>query len=59
VEASTQISVAIATTGRQAISGATLSSIYIVAGRTFISVTARTENAGRRSAFLSSLTLLR
>ena len=50
---------AIATTGRQAISGATLSSIYIVDGRTFISVTARTENAGRRSAFLSSLTLLR
>src|SRR5579872_7008883 len=39
---------AIATTARQALTGATLSSIYVVDGRTLISITARTENERRR-----------
>ena len=50
---------AIATTARQALTGATLSSIYVVDGRTLISITARTANEWRRAAFLDSLTLLR
>jgi hypothetical protein len=50
---------AIATTAKQALTGATLSSIYVVDGRTLISITARTTNDGRRAAFLESLTLLR
>ncbi len=50
---------AIATTARQALTGATLSSIYVVDGRVLISVTARTPNSRRRSAFLDSLTMLR
>lgn len=50
---------AISTTARQPVSGAGLSSIYIVDGRTLISITARTANERRRTAFLESLTLLR
>jgi hypothetical protein len=50
---------AIATTARQALTGATLSSIYVVDGRVLISITARIPNARRRAAFLNSLTLLR
>lgn len=50
---------AIATTARQALTGATLSSVYVVDGRVLISVTARTPNSSRRTAFLNSLTMLR
>jgi hypothetical protein len=50
---------AIATTAKQALTGATLSSIYVVDGRTLISITARTEDERRRTVFLESLTLLR
>lgn len=50
---------AIETTGRQTISGDLLESIWLVDGRTLISITARTPNQRRRSAFLKSLSLLR
>lgn len=50
---------AIATTARQALTGATLSSIYVMDGRVLISVTTRTPSARRRAAFLNSLTVLR
>jgi len=49
---------AIATTAKQVSTGAWQSSIYIVDGRTLISVTART-NEQHQAAFLNSLTLLR
>jgi hypothetical protein len=50
---------AIATTARHTLTGEPLSSIYVVDGRTLISVTARTTNDRRRTAFLESFTLLR
>jgi hypothetical protein len=50
---------AIATTAKQALTGEPLSSIYVVDGRTLISITARTTDDRRRAAFLESLTLLR
>lgn len=50
---------AIATTARQSLTGATISSIYVVDGRVLISVTARTPNSRRRAAFLDSLRMLR
>jgi hypothetical protein len=50
---------AIATTAKQALTGEPLSSIYVVDGRTLISITARTTDDRRRVAFLESLTLLR
>jgi hypothetical protein len=50
---------AIATTAKQALTGALLSSIYVIDGRTLISITARTPDDHRRAAFLDSLTLLR
>jgi len=58
-ESTRRVVPAIATTARQALTGATLSSIYVVDGRVLISVTARTPNSRRRSAFLNSLTMLR
>jgi len=50
---------AIATTAKQVSTGAWQSSIYIVDGRTLISVTARTNDKQHQAAFLNSLTLLR
>jgi hypothetical protein len=50
---------AIATTAKQALTGEPLSPIYVVDGRTLISITARTTDDRRRAAFLESLTLLR
>lgn len=50
---------AIATIARQPLTADMLSSIYVVDGRTLISITARTANPRRRTAFLESLTLLR
>src|SRR5215472_11956356 len=45
---------AIATTAKKTLTGDLLSSIYIVDGRTLISITARTPNERRRAAFLDS-----
>jgi hypothetical protein len=50
---------AIATTAKQVSTGAWQSSIYIVDGRTLISVTARSNNEQHQAAFLNSLTVLR
>jgi hypothetical protein len=50
---------AIATTAKQLSTGAILSSIYIVDGRTLISITARTNDERQKAEFLESLRLLR
>ena len=50
---------AIATTAKKALTGDLLSSIYVVDGRTLISITAITPDERRRAAFLDSLALLR
>lgn len=50
---------AIATTSRQTLTGAIISSVFIVDGRTLISVTARSPSERRRTEFLNSLRLLR
>jgi hypothetical protein len=50
---------AIATRSRQTATGAIIASIYVVDGRTLISITARSPNEHRRAAFLDSLRILR
>jgi len=50
---------AIATTAKQSTSGDTLSSIYIVDGRTLISITARSKDEHAIARFLMSLKVLR
>lgn len=50
---------AIATTSRQALTGAIISSVFVIDGRTLITFTARSPAEGRRTAFLNSLRLSR
>jgi len=49
---------AIATTSRQTLTGAMIDSIFIVDGKTLVSVTARSPSERRRTEFLKSLKLL-
>lgn len=50
---------AIATNSRQILTGAIIASIYVVDGRTLISVTARSPSERRRTEFLNSFRMLR